>query len=78
MIRTFLAVSAVAFAPIALAQQSIDPASTNPAAASLCPEVGTPAPDFSAVTIFQALAARSLCSAARSTGAHTVRNRRLI
>ena len=50
MIRTFLAVSAVAFAPIALAQQSIDPASTNPAAASLCPEVGTPAPDFSAVT----------------------------
>lgn len=50
MIRTFLAILSVACAPTAFAQHNIDPASTNPAAASLCPVVGTPAPDFTAIT----------------------------
>lgn len=50
MIRTLLAVSAIIFSPVAIAQQSIDPASTNPGAAHLCPTVGTAAPEFSAKT----------------------------
>lgn len=50
MLKIILSELVICAAPLAMAQQALDPASTNPAAAALCPEIGTYAPEFAAVT----------------------------